>query len=365
MAPHRIIWILCLAVLPLAGCSNRVPLERTALSQSGVDEFLAAGRDARMNGITIYSDAAGARFEFANRPSTQRSAQMDIVAPKRLRTPVIKARTGRFTDIHLLLDTSARQSWLLLPTIQAMEYRPFAPPTGEYPDHVPADIPGYAGVANKVVLNTLHIESPVFYVPPARGGLGPLARATEQVRAHPKSITARSKLATRTHGVLGAAVLRNFAFVRFDFPERQVAFSSDGDYRPQPGAPLLARLPLRDWRGRPAIDATLGGEPILLVLDSAGEFDLSVPAGTPLSQPLLLGDWEPGPLAITTHEDHDLPPGFPARLGLGVLARNSLTIDFKQRRVWIEGKPLRAGRESVTIPSTDPAEPVHYRGVKP
>ncbi len=356
----------CAAILlTAAGCATRIPLEPSPLGQDDLDQFLRSGRDARTYGITIYPETAGPRFEFANRVHPHRSARMDFASPRSLAVPVLKARTGRFVDCQVLLDTSARQSWLLLPSVEAMDYRPFAPPAGEYPDHVHAGIPGYAGVANKLVFDDLHIESPVFYVPPARGGLGALARAAEIPDRLPKTDALRRSLGQRTHVVLGAAALRAFSYVRFDFPERTVRFSTDAAFRPAVAGAVHARLPLRDWRGRPAVDATLGGEPVRLVLDTGGEFDLSLPADFPAEGPLVLGDLEIDDLRPDTHEAHDLPPAYPARLGLGVLARFAVTIDYKQQRVWFEGKPLRNDAESATPTQDEDTVPVHYRGIRP
>lgn len=351
------------AMVAATGCATRIPLEPTPLGQDELDQFLASGRDARTYGITTYQDAAGPRFEFANRVHPHRSAQMDFISPRNLPLPMIKARTGRYVDCHLLLDTSARQSWLLLPSVEAMDYRPFAPPIGEYPDHVLSDLPGYAGVANKVVLDTLHIESPIFYVPPARGGLGALARADELPRTEPDAKVRRAQ-GQRTHAVLGATVLRSFSFVRFDFPERTVRVSTDATYRPAESGAVLASLPLRDWRGRPAVDATLGGEPVLLVIDTAGEFDLSLPDAASANGPLALGDLAIDGLHLSSHESHDLPAAYPARLGLGILARYALTLDYKQRRVWIEGRPLRDANKTSTSMDDETTAPVHYRGIK-
>jgi hypothetical protein len=66
--------------------------------------------------------------------------------------------------------------------------------------------------------------------------------------------------------------------VRFDFPGRSVRFSSSGRaYKPANAAAVAADLPLLDWRGRPAVAATLGGQPTTLILDTGGDFDLALP----------------------------------------------------------------------------------------
>jgi hypothetical protein len=222
-------------------------------------------------------------------------------------------------------------------------------------------------VANKIVLDTLHIESPVFCVPPAHGNLGPLARVgpPPAPEGDPQAILARQKLGARTHAVMGAALMRAFAYIRFDFPARKVRFSSSTAYRaPAPDA-VLANLPLRDWRGRPAVQGTLDDRPITLVVDTAGDFDVAVPGpAEDAAGPLVLGSLQLDDVQVQTHAALGLPENFPARLGLGVLGRYIVTLDFKQQRVWIEGPPPAGPEKDTEATADESPAPVHYRGVK-
>jgi hypothetical protein len=347
------------------GCATPEPLRQVPLGQDDLDRFLAAGRDARNSGITIYADPAGARFEFANRPRSYRATTKAFISPARLRVPAIQAKTATSVDFTLLLDSSALQNWLLMSSVGAMDYRPFKPAMGEYPDHVVATVPGYAGVANKIILDKLHVESPVFYVPPATGNLGSLARAAERPaeESGEKAAQARRTLGARTHAVMGASLMRAFSFIRFDFPGRTVRFATDAAYQPAAASAVRANLPLRDWRGRPAVQGTLGGAPLLLVLDTAGDFDVSLPDATEAAGPLVLGTLDIEDVRIQAHADLDLPGDFPARLGLGVLARFAVTLDFKQRRVWFEGKALPAAESASHDSDDETPAPVHYKGI--
>ena len=361
--------LLAAALLSAAGCAYfRKPLAQVPLSQDELDAFVSSGRDARYYGITTYQDPAGARFEFANRVHQDRGAQMDFVSPRRSRVPVIRARTATFVEFNFLLDSSARQNWLLMPSVEAMDYRAFKPPVGEYADHVVAEIPGYAGVANKTVLDELHIESPVYYVPPARGGLGALARAeeTEKSGADPKSAKIRRALGTRTHAVMGAALMRSFAYVRFDFPGRAVRFSSHSTYKPPVPSAVLANLPMRDWRGRPAVQAALDGEPLTLVIDTAGDFQLALPGESRAGPGVLtLGELKLDAVRLDSSAALGLPAAFPARLGLGLLSRYIVTLDHKQQRVWIED-PFSAPEKESSASEDDeaPAPVLEYKGIK-
>lgn len=355
---------LAAVVLGAAGCATPGPLEQTPLSQDELDDFLASGRDARTYGITTYADSAGARFESANRPHRDRSALLNYAFPKSGPRPVISAQTPLSGSFPLLLDSSARQSWATMASIKGMGYRLFAPPSGEYADHVVDDIPGYAGAGNTLILKDLHIEYPVFYIAPARGGLGPLARSGENPDASPPSAKTADKIARQMPAVAGAALMRSFAFIRFDFPGRAIGFATHGTYQPANASAVLASLPLRDWKGRPAVQATLGGQPITLVIDTAGDFDLALPGDESADGPLLLGNLSIDDLQTVGCADRSLPEAFPARLGLGVLARFAVTLDYKQQRVWFEGRPLPSAEESAPTTEKETTAPVQYRGVQ-
>jgi hypothetical protein len=357
-----------LVLLMATGCVSPDARPQVPLTQDALDAFLNGGRDARYYGITIYHDAAGDRFEFANRLHQDRGAEMDFVSLSKLNVPVIKARTGRFIDFNFLLDSSARQNWLLLQTVEAMDYRTFAPATGEYPDHIDTDIPGYAGVANKVVMDTLHVESPIFFVTPATGGLGPLSRANElpEEELELEWVTARNKLANRTHAVMGSALMRKFASIRFDFTVRKVRFSSHKTFRPAAASAVRAQLPMLNWRGRPVVNATLNGEPIQLVVDTGGEFDLSIPGEMEDSiGTLILGNLELDEVEVRSHFELGLPEEFPARIGLGILSDYLLTLDHKQNVVWLEDR-ITPETEKVTAEGEEdaPAPVMEYRGIR-
>ncbi len=359
-------WFLAAVALGVAGCASPGSLKQTPLVQDQVDRFLSGGRDARAYGITVYPDPAGSRFEFANRPHPDRAAQLNFASPKYSRVPVVEARSALADAFPVLLDTSARQSWATLAAARGLEYRIFSPASGEYADHVVADIPGYAGVGNKLVFDELHVESPVYYVAPAAGGLGSLARAAERPELAPAVAAAREKFARRMPVVLGAAALRAFAYVRFDFPGRAVRFSSSRAYAPANAAAVVANLPLLDWRGRPAVQATLDGQALVLVIDTAGDFDLSLPGESHAETgELALGAFDVGEVDVASHASLSLPEKFPARLGLGVLARFAVTLDFKNRRVWFEDKALSRAEKSATTTEDETPAPVQYRGIKP
>jgi hypothetical protein len=370
----RIVSSLLLAAFA-AGCATPSAPPPEPLRTSQVDAFLKGGRDARAMGITIYQGPAGKpTFAFANRPHMGRAAEKPMAYAQGTPYPVIDVKAGDETSFRMLVDTSARQGWLVLDACRDMDYRPFDPALGERPDHVDSPLPGYAGVGNKIVMGTMHVESPVFYVPMAAGHLGPLARLERPAGAEPlpdKSVRARENLRTGIRAVMGAEMLKNFDWVRFDFPNRKLRVSSNGAWKAPNADAVVARLPMQDWNGRPAVAVRVDGRPMLAVLDTAGDFEISLPdppaddGRVELGDRPLSADLPQFMVPLRSHASLGLPGTFPARLGLRILGRYAVTLDYKNRIVWFEDPELAARSRTPSAASDDDAVPVFYRGIVP
>ena len=193
--------------------------------------------------------------------------------------------------------------------------------------------------------------------------LGSLSRLANRAGLPPTILKKREALARRIPVVVGAATLRNFSFVRLDFPKRQLTLASTRTYQPPSPGSVVAALPLLDWRGRPAFQARLNGESLTFVLDTAGEFGVILPGATAASGTLTLSAGLSESCAINTPEEKNLPPTFPARVGLEVLAKYVVTLDYKTQRIWFENPALQAAAQ--TVDSSANPSPIHYRGVHP
>lgn len=367
-----------LLLLALCACQTPTLVPPVPLDQSQVDAFVARAHDPREMNVTVYLNAPGGpRFAFANRPHPERRAEAAFAfssASPFARLPLLAAKTGRETPFNILLDTSARQSWLLLSACPAMDYRAFkypVDPIGEYPDHVPFPVPGYAGTGNKVIFGKIHVESPLFYVPMASGSLGTLSRifpADPDAPADPADAKRLSKAVASVHAVMGAAMLSSFSRVSVDFPARTVRFSTAS----KPYAPdkrfLLATLPLRSWRGRPAVDVSIDGQPCLAVIDTAALFAVSIPAGDTSPATLRIGPISLPDTPLATHAGNDLPASFPVRLGTALFADWTLTFDYQRGLLHIESPFPVSPDPADAEPSGDDAPsgaPVRYKGVIP
>lgn len=361
-----------LAALLLAtawGCaSSKAPgLEQQELTQAEVDRFLDAGKDPRTWGVTVRRGPSGMEFEDANRPWLGKASRTPLWKGAG-GMPVLVAESMAGDEFKALVDTSARQCWLAPPWTRELDWRVFkdsvGEPFGEWPDHATGKIPGYAGAGSKVVLNLLHVETPVFYVSPSRGMLGALARGREPWR---KNVAA----------VLGAALLKKFSYVTLDFPGRRIAWASPETKPFAPGAGTEG-MALGDWKGRPAVGVRLGGVEETAVVDTAGDFDVSLPAaalkgvkaaqeGRPVEMELVLGGRVTVPrVTVVTHESLGLPGDWPARVGWRVWRNYRMTLDWQHRKLWLTSPEMaEAAREEAAEKDGEAAGPVRYRGVAP
>lgn len=365
-----------------AGCASRqgrASLELKELTQTELDAFLDKGVDPRTRSIRVRRGAAGAEFEGGTRPWLGKMSRTRLKKVKDGFFPVTEAETIAKTKFNALVDTSARQSWLLLDSARALDFRAFKEPggrpVGEYADHVRMAIPGYAGVGGLKVLlgKPLHVEDPVFYVAPGHGMLGALARE-ENGSAGPSGPDA-AKWRRRTHAVFGAAFVKAFATVQLDFRRGEVLWLTSKEWsRGAKNGGVGARL--GDWRGRPAIAIRLGGKDVTAVVDTAGDFAVSVPgawlregAGPDNVQMDLEigGRLVAADAAVRTHESLGLPGDWPvARVGWRVWKEYAVTFDWKHDTLWLDKPEWLPGKAQAGGKDPDaPAAPIHYRGIDP
>ena len=123
-----------------------------------------------------------------------------------------------------------------------------------------------------------------------------------------------------------------------------------------------------DWRGRPAIRVLLDGVPVKAVLDTAGDFELSLPASAAPTGRLELGNSPDLPqfvVPLASHASLGLPADFPPRIGARLLSRFAVILDYKNGLVWLEDPDLAAERQKDAAESETDDIPVQYRGIVP
>lgn len=308
-----------------AGCQS--PQEIRPFTDAQLRSFYSRAKDPRQFWLTPYESNDGPVYSGANRLHPEKMAQFQFRGNSRSTAPIIPFKAERPENEFLaLVDTSSKESWLDLNTARGVGVTPIAPPPARViPEHVQETITGYATVARQLLLDKCPIEMALLFTRGATGPLGALARGEE----HP-----------RPGAVFGYDLLRQFAFVQFDFALRTITFSSSIDYNPEPEV-LVASVPFFLQDGALAVRGTVEGEPTTILLDTAGDFELALkePRLDPVRR-LGLGSLVIMNVNPAIHQDFNLGLTDYPRVGRKLLARYRITISNKQRRIFFE-RPSR------------------------
>ncbi|GEM_PF-1801866 len=325
-----IAWSLCgLAMLSFGtSCAHRRPSEREMLSARELHAFLQTAQDERRFWLTRYNTEQGPVFTGSFRVPTDRFAVADFIADRYGDAVCgIEVRLRGQDTYSALIDTSAGASWIEYGLARQTGVIPLGPtPLRRVAEHVNDDVPGVLGVASRVVIEPVHIDTALLHIPAAHGPLTALHRRTPR-RFAPL--------------VLGADFLRAFSFVQFNFPQRVVAFGTTTPYEADPDR-LIGTAPFHNRDGHLVLNGILNGVPTLFLIDSLGDYALATAnettgaASTDHVRQVILGEvvWHNVPR-------QDLPTaglGLPeyARIGRHLLDRFIVTIDHPNRRVVFE-----------------------------
>jgi len=352
------------ALLLLAGCAS-APGPLRPVGENELESFLSAAKNPReREGIVTYTTPRGPYYQGANRVHPGRHITLKLRGGKEAPGRPLFSAEGRVpgTDVTVLLDTSARESWLALDRMADLEAAPIKPVEGVHPRHVLLSVPGYAALVQRLRLKDREYSAEEFwmelltaYVPPAHGGLDALARGD--------SVSRRAPLF-----VMGASALEDLSYVRLDYAAKRIRFSSAVDKYVTPrGYRRVAETALDAKRGnclsvRGRFDQS--GE-MKIVLDTAGAFSASIPAeesemADPPAHVVLGGKALPLGEGVQSHGRGGLPKSFPPRLGWKFFSRYVLVLDLKGRRFILE-EPMPEVEEDEE-PDDKPARYKHIRG---
>lgn len=305
------------------GCATPSDHEMKPLTDTRLRDVFSRAKDARNFWITVYqSGNKGAQFSGANRLHPQQLANVDFIQGSPSTAPMVKADDGRNETIVALIDTSAGRSWLDFATFTRVKAIPLGPPAYDsMPKNVNDSVPGYACVLTKFRFDQLHIENALFYFRAATGPLGYLARGEEQ---------------PTPSAILGCDILKAFAFVQIDYPNRSVVFSATSEYSPDP-TNLIAALPLKEVDGVFATEGMLDNEKKLILLDSAGDFEIAMdnPPSDKLKQ-VSVDDLVFRNVMVSSSKDRSLGLLSHPRIGRRLLARFKVTLTPKKKLLYVE-----------------------------
>ena len=324
--------LLALPLLVLAGCAT--PPDETVIpfNAEQTKTLYAKARPPQVFGLTVYNSDNGPFFAGAGRLHQGEKADMPFLAETDATAPLVALGGRGAVGLPALLDTTAKDNWVTAGAAQQVGLIMLTGP-GPYqsmPQHVYDEIGGLAGVAQQVKLDTLSAENVVFHVRAATGPLGSLARWVKK----PDPIV-----------VLGTAFLRAFSYVQIDFTKRLANFSATARFSPPPPETLVAALPLKDVSGALAVEGSLDGDPMTILLDVAGDFELVMnePPDATVRR-LSLGDLVfPPNVNIVASMDQGLGNTVHPRVGRKLLSRYKVTFDFRGKLVYFE-RPLADGK---------------------
>lgn len=314
--------LLCLLILAvfLTGCASRRAAKVHPLSAQELEQFFSRAQDERRFWLTKYESDQGPVFTGAHRLHNDKFALMPFETRRKLPVPMISARLRTPQEHVALIDTSARASWIEFGLGREMGLIPIGPPSYRlYAAHVNDPIPGYLGVAPRLIIDQLHVDTALFYVKAAHGPLTLLTREDKDLRAPM---------------VLGADFIRAFHFVQIDYPNRTVLFSTTTPYKTDPDR-LIASVPMRNYNGSIVVTGSIGDRDTPMLLDSLGDFAVACDPGKNAQQ-VMFGDLV---LRNPTYTDiHTTGLGFPdvPRIGRHVLSRFIVTFDGKSRQIHFE-----------------------------
>ena len=314
-----------LLLLGAAGCATPKDEAIVPYNQEQLNALFTRARPPQVFGLTVYSSDGGPVFAGGNRVHQGDLASLTFLGQGTNPAPVVMLAGRGEMGLPALLDTCARENWATARTAEQLGLVMLSgpPPYVAQPAHVYDEVGGAAGLAQKIMLAESHVENVVFYQRTALGPLGPLARWVDQ----PAPVA-----------VLGSALLRSFSYVQLDFPRRTAVFSSSRRFTPPSESTLVARLPLREILGVPAVEGALDGDPVTLLLDSAGDYELVMhePAADTVRR-LSVGDLVfPPDVNVASSLDQGLGPITYPRVGRRLLARYKVTLDYRGKAVYFE-----------------------------
>jgi len=316
-----------LAAAALAGCRSPKPQDIRLLTDEQLRNFFGKAQDPRRFAITQYESDEGTVFVGTSRVHPDQQAVLPFASGTGNRAPVINLAADVGEPFPVLLDTSARDNWMRVDRATGIQATPLGTDRtiALTPRHVRDDIPGFACRVGQLKFDDLAMDNVLFYVRTAAGPLGALGRQAE--RPAPDA-------------VLGCQTLKAFACVQFDYPLRLAAFATTFGYRPKPEL-LVAELPLNEVEGVWAVDGMVGNKAGPIILDTAGDFELAMPAPPKyLLKQLSLGDLVFLQVRVIGTRENGLEPQKYPRIGRRLLARYKVTFDNLRSLVYFERPAL-------------------------
>lgn len=312
--------LLCFCLLLAGGCTTP-PQEDRPLERDELRALLARAKNPRSLYLTVYEGPAGPEFENAHRVHMDQAAH-EPFAGSGDQPCMITVRGGSSTPLTALLDPSTPESWTTVPMKKEIPLLPLGPPYYQVQSaHLGQTKGGFLAFASAIKINSVIVDSCLFSIRNNIGGLGPFARGIET---------------PKIDMVLGHQFLQAFNFVRLNYPEQTVSFSTTRPF-PEPGPTLLTKLPLHMIKGALGTEAVVRGEDTKILLDLAGNYSVAVSERMDEKNiNVFLGDLALRRLSPWTFDHLGLTESRYPRLGWQVLRQFVITLDYQRDVIWLE-----------------------------
>jgi hypothetical protein len=260
------LFMLLPAVLLAAGCKTTEPSEVRAVSWKEQQAYASMVKDPRWFGYSIYQTPAGLEYRGGCRLHPNRSDVLLMSAKKPFR-PVVMMDSTRGKESPVLIDFSAAASWMEFDLARSVRAVPVSEQKAELMQVSGDEVPVCLSVVPTLRLDQVFIENPQVFVRMANGSLGSLSRG--MVDPEPR-------------GVVGWDILKLFAQIHLDYTSGQIALvTMDAAYTPDPSR-LVSRIPLVRNAGVCAIRGVVDGQPEMILIDPAGDFEVATDGGQPV-----------------------------------------------------------------------------------
>lgn len=175
--------------------------------------------------------------------------------------PIIEVRNAsRRKPFTVLLDTASNASWMHFSCAQQNNYK-FLSNNGEvipyFGSRSKAGTDAYAGIIPLMHIDRLSLNNTPLYIRMAKGAMEPAVYSSDK---------------RRVDAVLGYDNMRQFAYIQFDLSKGMVRLSTSTPYEADEER-LMDKVPISSvCRDCLAVEGSIFGEPVPIVLDFAGDF---------------------------------------------------------------------------------------------
>jgi len=317
----------CLALL-FCGCTHqgRPPVGAIPTDRQMAD-YLKNTKDANTFWVSVGPSSTGHGYTFrnANRVHNGKVTAVEFASPGESSRPLIMVSSRTGAKFPSLLDTTTRNSWVDFQASQDMRIAPLSKtpankePLRIRPRHVEDNMVSFCGISDMLRFGKLRVENPVLNIRPQYLTLGTLSRSNEQ---------------PEPQIVIGNELQRNFSFVQYDFPDRQVIFSTTERYEPEPNS-VIAELTLYRHKGALACKGQINDYEGYILLDVAGNYPVALDTGESAAD-IRIGDLKIDNAAVVSADSKRMLLGEFPRVARAVLKNYRLTFDFEQAKIIIQ-----------------------------